>query len=556
MRGITPVIAIILLLLMAVAAAGGFYFVYQGFTESGEESGATQIEQLGEQSLAQIQIESAAGGRIYVRNVGASDIDLSKATVYVENQPVSVNRSADTLAERSRAVLKLTEVPGCTQEQCEVKISGAASTSRTVDLSGLVCYSDADCYAGETCEGGVCAESEGEEETDCGNGVCDEGETSSNCPADCYCGNEHCDSDENGTSCFEDCGPRSIAFMGIDMAEMDVEIYAYDWDGSTYVQGENLSQNSYLDEVTHSDYSPEGKAIVVGNAGESSTSRDVLWTYWDGETWSSTDNVTSGELDQEAAHVAFNSSGEVIAVWRLGDVTPSNDGDDVAWASFDGSTWSEPQNMTDTPAEIEIETGTFAFSADDKGMAIWPSNAPGGTNAPSWINYSVFDGSWSAPGVIASRTSSEWEDFYHPTAGFNSTHGMAVWERIYHLQPEDWDEVLQWSTWNGAGWTEPQNVSDELAGVTPVDVVEDGEGGWLLVFQNTTSSPTWPQWYRWNGGWQAMGNLTASGEIGNSNVIKNENGAIMVTIAVQVPPSVKYVYWDGTGWSEPVAFSA
>jgi len=41
--------------------------------------------------------------------------------------------------------------------------------------------------------------------TDCGNGICDAGEDSSNCPADCYCGNGTCDVDEDPTTCPADC---------------------------------------------------------------------------------------------------------------------------------------------------------------------------------------------------------------------------------------------------------------------------------------------------------------------------------------------------------------
>jgi len=43
----------------------------------------------------------------------------------------------------------------------------------------------------------------------CGDGVCDSGENSSNCPNDCVdnCGNGVCDSSENNVSCSSDCGP-------------------------------------------------------------------------------------------------------------------------------------------------------------------------------------------------------------------------------------------------------------------------------------------------------------------------------------------------------------
>jgi len=144
-KGITPVIAIILLLLMAVAAAGGFYFVYQSFSSSGEEAGATQIEALGETSLSQLTIESVAAGKVYVRNVGATDIDATKLTVFVDNVPYEVNLSTSTLAENSRVTFKFTTSPSCAKTKCEVKLSGAASGSKSVEAARLSCSSDGDC---------------------------------------------------------------------------------------------------------------------------------------------------------------------------------------------------------------------------------------------------------------------------------------------------------------------------------------------------------------------------------------------------------------------------
>ncbi len=540
MKGITPVIAIILLLLMAVAAAGGFYFVYQGFTESGEESGATQIEQLGEQSLAQIQIESAAGGRIYVRNVGASDIDLSKATVYVENQPVSVNRSADTLAERSRAVLKLTEVPGCTQEQCEVKISGAASTSKSIDLSRLLCSSDADCYSGESCEGGVCIEEEGGEAAFCGDGTCDY-------PS------------ETGESCYEDCGIENFLGQDIDLSGGDVDSYLYEWDGSTYVKGENHTANSWNDGYTGHVYDSQGNALAIGVAGNEGT-LDLSYSYWDGSSWSASTNFTSTGWTEETSSFAwdFNSSDEAMVLWEAGE---DLEGRNVAWASFDGSWHPENGiNLTDNEGTVVnmLHGPAFRFDENDKGMLVFSSYA---TSGGTWLNYSEWDGGWGdVYSTILSVEDPALHRIRNPVFGFNSTHGLAVWrlEYSYLSKPKD---VIQWATWDGFQWSEPQNYSDDLGGWSVGALFLDESETWVLGAGNTTADPAYYKYFTWESGGSGFvdqGNFTDDNIAAGMGFLENHYGAVLGLMVESGPGGVdyNYTYWDGSGWTEPVAVTS
>ncbi len=533
MKGITPVIAIILLLLMAVAAAGGFYFVYQGFTESGEESGATQIEQLGEQSLAQIQIESAAGGRLYVRNVGASDIDLSKSTVYVENRPVSVNRSADTLSERNRAVLKLNEAPDCTTEKCEVKISGAASTSKTIDLSKLLCSSDADCYSGESCEGGVCMEG-GEEE---------EG---------AYCGDGECGEGEDGLSCFEDCGPRSLLFSGVDWDEMNVDVYSFDWNGTTYVQGENVTNStSNVFNVLNTGFDSQGRALALGTYNYHDTTAELWWGYDDGTGWySSEENFTGNNGYEDNFFLGgpdFNSSDEAMAVWRRGESD-----ENIGWASFDG-TWSEPQNITDNGPEMYVGRGSFAFAPWDDGMAVWRSRS----GDDDWVNYSYWDGSkWAETGTILSQEDELDHAIDFTDVAFNGTHAMAVWAFSY-TYVGDGGYIIQWSTWDNSSWSPVQNVTDESWNVNLPSVGVDANGDWVMILANATSEPVWTEWLSWEGGWVREGNLTDENAPGVAwgGLQTNENGAVMTLLLEEISGSIyegRWTCWDGTSWNETV----
>jgi hypothetical protein len=69
---------------------------------------------------------------------------------------------------------------------------------------------DGICDPGESCSN--CPADCGTCSPVCGNGICEAGETCSNCPADCgtcapVCGNGLCEPGETCTSCSHDCGP-------------------------------------------------------------------------------------------------------------------------------------------------------------------------------------------------------------------------------------------------------------------------------------------------------------------------------------------------------------
>jgi len=115
------------------------------------------------------------------------------------------------------ALLVLGSVPGACKEEAGESRGG----------EGEVCYADGTCDSGLDCVVGRCEPTGancgdglcngGEtfatcpEDCDplCGDGVCDEGETSDQCPMDCpvlpYCGDGVCDADETETTCPDDC---------------------------------------------------------------------------------------------------------------------------------------------------------------------------------------------------------------------------------------------------------------------------------------------------------------------------------------------------------------
>ncbi len=548
MRGITPVIAIILLLLMAVAAAGGFYLLYQGFTEEGEESGSTQIEQLGEQSLAAIQIESAAGGRIYVKNVGASDIDLSQVSVYVENVPYSVNTSSDTLAERNRAVLKFTQPPSCSSDSCEVKISGAASASKSVDLAKLLCSSDADCYSSETCEGGVCVEGEGET---------------------AVCGDGTCDASEHGYDCWEDCHPDSLAVLGMENSFYPAWLMQYDWNGTTYDFVENATDTSGPAISIPLSYFP----LANGNHIVSSLSQNGVWdTCWysqyDGSSWSYPYNLSNeyevAFSEQVAPWPDVDSSGNAMFVWTYVEEQPVPNGK-VQWSLLSNGVASSPANVSDWVSGYGGDFQTppsFAFAPDNSGFALYKNVSNLATHNNHKVLYSHWDGSsWDDTGVVANFPNvlnAHTIALTFPLVSFSDNgDAMAVWairnktNHVFH----------KYATHDGSSWTYQGNfegwtVTNQTPSY-PYDLAHDHQDMPVVAAMGVGVGGG-DAYFTYDGTWSENQTMPeGSGKLGPSIYEMPDGTLFLVDLDIEALAAGersqwRWTVWNGDGWSDPV----
>ncbi len=537
-RGITPVIAIILLLLMAVAAAGGFYFVYQGFTESGEESGSTQIEQLGEQSLAAIQIESAAGGRIYVKNVGASDVDLSKVSVYVENQPVSVNRSSDTLAERSRAVLKFTQPPSC-EGDCEVRISGAASTSRTLDSSKLSCSSDSDCYSSESCTDGVCIEGE-----------------------DALCGDDVCSEGEHGYDCWEDCHLDSF-LLPVKASAGGGLLSQFDWNGTTYDFVENVTESDSLSVSSY--FSPillsNGNHVFSGHYNNLEQNHYSYWySKYDGSSWSYPYNLSQ---EYETAFEEFphfqssdvDSAGNVMFTWMHDENVPYPN-EKLQFSLLVNGVPTAPDNAT---GWLGATNPSFAFAPDDSGLLLYSNYTNVGSNYYK-ILYRTWDGSsFSSPSLIYNhQEGADLEAGSYPFFSFEENgDAMAVWAA--------WNSTnhvsQKYATYDGSSWTYQGNFEE----TTPINetfdvparVEQDHLGNFVATAGFLSEAGLSPCYFVYdNGAWSSRKSLPQPTNKIFPHLFKMpDNTLVEVDMDYDALMSGdraiwRWAVWDGDSWSD------
>ncbi len=90
MRGITPVIAIILLLLITISIVGFALVFFQRTTETASQAGEEQLKQQVTQASSLPRIEGASGDRVYIRNVGNSNLDKSTLAFYVDGEQKTI----------------------------------------------------------------------------------------------------------------------------------------------------------------------------------------------------------------------------------------------------------------------------------------------------------------------------------------------------------------------------------------------------------------------------------------------------------------------------------
>jgi flagellin-like protein len=165
MKSISPVIAIVVLMIMTVAAAGMAYLTITTYQTQTAASGEGGLETLGTRARTQLKIESVAGGKIYLRNLGTDT--FTGAQFFVEGRPLNVSGPVECNAG-SVCVYEVEEDVNCTGD-CELSMGLDLPIGTQVTVE----------------------EEEIEPETICGDASCDPDEDCTTCPADCgvcvYC---------------------------------------------------------------------------------------------------------------------------------------------------------------------------------------------------------------------------------------------------------------------------------------------------------------------------------------------------------------------------------
>lgn len=237
------------------------------------------------------------------------------------------------------------------------------------------------------------------------------------------------------------------------------------------------------------------------------------------------------ELDPAATYLADNSA---LAVWTsnkgVKTLTKLNDifaNQDIAYAYFDGSSWSPEARIIDD-AESDGSAAVAYDSVSRKAVALWVHNRNTSENLmdrSQWsIFFSLFDEatrSWSEPAAIPGTDDGAAADFLPSVASDHRGGFLAVWVRDEDgafftsrdavtngsdTDATNSDNDLYYSVYNGTSWTPPKRLtpSNEQTDTMPnvggslfvndpavVWVRKNGTSDQLLFSRYTPGADTW-----------------------------------------------------------------
>jgi hypothetical protein len=226
------------------------------------------------------------------------------------------------------------------------------------------------------------------------------------------------------------------------------------WASAQLIETDNIG-NAYAPQVA---VNASGNAIAVWQ--QSDGTRENIWANryvgatgtWIGATLIETSNLG----DATAAHLAFDTSGNAIAVWQQSDGTRNN-----IWANRYNATtglWAMA-TLIETDNAGDAFTPRIAFGASGNAVAVWTQSD--GTHNNGWANrYSGTAGTWGAAELIETDNAGS-------AAGANvavdaSDNALAVWDQRDGTRPNIWANRYSASsgTWGTAKLLETDNAGD------------------------------------------------------------------------------------------------
>ncbi len=193
-----------------------------------------------------------------------------------------------------------------------------------------------------------------------------------------------------------------------------------------------------------------GNAIAVWH--QSFGTRYNIWANrFNGSSWGSAELIGADDtVWTSTPQIAFDSNGNAIAVWHQFDGTRDN-----IWANrFNGSGWGSAE-LIETDNTGDALVPQIAFDSSGNAIAVWAQYD--GTRDNIWANR--FNGSsWGSAELIETNDTGRARN---PQIAFDSSgNAIAVWRQDDGVRDNIWANRFNGSSWGSAALIEADNAGD------------------------------------------------------------------------------------------------
>ena len=244
------------------------------------------------------------------------------------------------------------------------------------------------------------------------------------------------------------------------------------WGAAELIESDNAG-GAYGPQIA---FDSSGNALAVWYQDDGS--RNNIWANrFNGSSWGTAELIESDNAGSAfSPQIAFDSSGNALAVWRQYDSTRAN-----IWANrFSGSSWGTAE-LIETDNAGGAREPQIAFDSNGNALAVWRQYD--GTRNNIWSNR--FNGSsWGTAELIESDNAGGARE---PQIAFDSSgNALAVWQQYDGSRENIWANRFNGSSWGTAELIETDNVGD----AENPQIAFDNSGNALAVWQQYDDSRT------------------------------------------------------------------
>lgn len=201
--------------------------------------------------------------------------------------------------------------------------------------------------------------------------------------------------------------------------------------------------------------------VWVDTAG---SRHDILFSAWDGDSWSEPVRVTNDVVDNLAPCIDTGADGKKHLVWMAVDAT----GHRVKHAVFDGAKWSEPELIPTLPAV----SGAPFVVADDNGV-VWVVFAGNDGEDDDVYCTRLINGKWTVYQQV--NADNEYPDI-HPFIEITTDKKVVVTWQGYR----DKGYATLQSVWQGGTWQTETVVGEAAKAAMTTADAQGGNAGVTL----------------------------------------------------------------------------